>query len=458
MMRFGHSDNLTAVIEDRSASETEDYVLGLIFAGAVIVGFFLLWCLLLMIFMCIGHRVGFLSGAPFVRSSTGEHGKNVYDDGAGGDEDDEARDVFETDQAEPSQRYNAEYGANSSSRSIIYPHTTTGDGAMPMRNGDAWRSKASISRIIFIASGLTCITFGFLLVSLGVTNLQTGVNTVDENVNTLQTYASSAIVVIQQGLRDVTTSAETIRSILLEDMAEDSDFCPADPQLSESRVGRDIKRIKDEVVDFLLDLNDFQDDTLKQIEEAMEVIVDGTTEVNKESDITMTDWEPLIVIIPYTIFPSLLIVAAILAMFDVSSRVYSCFINWFVLPFFVIMTVVAFAFAAAMSIAAGVNSDFCLPGGRSNSSPDEMVLSILESFDYDQSSYAYRVTKFYVSQCFADDPVVEIRQYKPQLVSSTETHGPFRLYTELDPLTWMLCWSCRFVFAATIYRMTVHKR
>ena len=422
MIRFGHSDNLTALFEDGvGQQEAEDYVMGLIFVGAIILGFFVLWGIFLMIFMCIGHRVGYLSGAPFLRANDEYHKDVDLDE----DHHDLHLDEANGSVANPSSRYNADYGIGAPVS--IYPTGPTQTGepeVVPLRNGDGWKSKPSIFRIIFIVSGVICIAFGLLLVTQGVTNLQTTINTVDARATDLNRLASSTVVVIRRGMRDLTATAQTLRTIIVNDMGDDADFCPADPELSLTDTGREVKETKDDVINVLESLGDFQDALLAQLEDAMDVIVDGTDEVLNESDqFELNGWESLIVVIPYTVFPSLMIVAALLALFDVSSNTYSCVINWFVLPVFVLMTVVAFVFAGSMSIAAGVNTDFCLPGGRTDSSPDSSLLSIMEARDFNRDSIEYKVANFYISQCAngVEDPWLEVREYEPQLVRQRAT-------------------------------------
>lgn len=64
--RFGHTNDFSALF---STTETQDYLEGLVFAGAFILAIFLAWLLALAVFKCLGkNRVGFLSGAAFTTS------------------------------------------------------------------------------------------------------------------------------------------------------------------------------------------------------------------------------------------------------------------------------------------------------------------------------------------------------------------------------------------------------
>ena len=376
MPRFGHPSNLTAILESQSTEEAESYATGLIFTGCIIVGFFLLWAIVLMVFMCIGHKVGFLSGAPFLRKPVDPNGGEGSDGGS------------------------VDYAAKTSTY-----------------RGDPWKSRPTMARICFMISGVICIAFGVLMVTYGITNLQSGINTAHQNSLALNELTGNARVVITEGLLDVQDMAEYIRTIVVNEF-EPTNFCPADPEMKDSETARDFSRQTTEVTDFLDDLDDFSSSVLNDVDDAMKILNDGSAEVSdKAGEVKVNDWEALIVLIPYTIFPAIMIVAALLAFLDVSSERYHCFISWFVLPIFILMTLVACVFAAAMAIAAGVNGDFCLPGGREDS-PDQLVRDVLLIEGYDEDSFAYKAANWYISQCEGvPDPLLEIREYDPQLVS-----------------------------------------
>lgn len=62
--RFGHTKNITAVIENESKEQAKDYLLGILSASIAMFIFFLLWVSFLLICKCLGYnRVGFLSGS-----------------------------------------------------------------------------------------------------------------------------------------------------------------------------------------------------------------------------------------------------------------------------------------------------------------------------------------------------------------------------------------------------------
>lgn len=391
--RLGHTNNLTSLFEG-DVTESSDYVVGLIFVGCIILAVFLTWATLLMIFMCVGNKVGFLSGAPFLRKPQDSFSKE--------DDHDEFKDE----------------STNANEQNDIVIAGTARTQKAPVL-GDDWKSKATISRIVFILSGILCIAFASLMVTHGITNLQSGINTAHDNSIKFNQLTGDATRVIREGLTGLRETAINIRSVIETELSPDR-FCPANPELAESNFGQSLRLQADDVLRLLGEVENFHDSELGELDNALQELFDRTEEINNEvEDINLYDWESLIILLPYTVFPALLIIAAMLALFDVSSDHYHCFISWFVLPIFIIMTSLAFIFAAIMAVMAGVNSDFCLPGGRDDSSPDEHIRSILRIEGYGEETFPFRVANWYISQCKdIADPLQETRRYGPELESN----------------------------------------
>lgn len=69
--RFGHTDQISVLFDTDDASQRDDYLRGLVFIGAFILSFFLVWMVVLLVLKCCGRqRVGFLSGAPMQKKSS----------------------------------------------------------------------------------------------------------------------------------------------------------------------------------------------------------------------------------------------------------------------------------------------------------------------------------------------------------------------------------------------------
>jgi len=352
-----------------------------------------------MVFMCIGHKMGFLSGASFLRKPDNPF---LQEDDYGSEPMDEGR-MLQNSGMHP--QGSSAFGLSSNTARTQKVPTV----------GDPWKSRPTYARCIFIFSAIICITFASLMVTQGLTNLQNSVNTIHDNSVKLNGLADDVRTVIQEGMLDLRDTAGQIRGVLETQLSAEN-FCPADPNIEDSQFGKELRLQADDVVSLLRELEDFRESELNDLKDAMDTIFDGSEEINNEAgDIDLTDWEALIVLIPYTIFPALMIVAALFAFFDVPMDRYHFFISWFVLPVFILMTLVAIVWAGAMAIAAGVNSDFCLPGGRDDSSPDDNIRAILNIEGYDTDSFSYKVADWYISQCNTEDPLFDTRNYGPEL-------------------------------------------
>jgi hypothetical protein len=68
--RFGRSNEFALLFSENQA-EQSDYIRGLLFTGVLIFTFFFVWLILLLVFKCLGRKVGFLSGARMIDPGTG---------------------------------------------------------------------------------------------------------------------------------------------------------------------------------------------------------------------------------------------------------------------------------------------------------------------------------------------------------------------------------------------------
>ena len=128
--RFGRSTNFADLWGTKE--EQGDYIVGLLFGGLLLFSLFFAWSIALAIFKCLGQkRVGFLSGASFVRPP-----------------------------------------------STTTTTTTTTTTVM----------RPFISRLVFLNASLLFILFSVLFVTQGLTNLRTTITTVVESSNVSDVY------------------------------------------------------------------------------------------------------------------------------------------------------------------------------------------------------------------------------------------------------------------------------
>lgn len=187
--------------------------------------------------------------------------------------------------------------------------------------------------------------------------------------------------------------------------------------MENSEFGPEIRAQVDKAVVLLEELENFQDERLSDFEDSLLNIQDAANSVEETSDETdFVGWKSMILLIPYTVITALLMAACVMAFFDVSFHGLPCLINWFLLPTFILMTVGACVLASFTALAAGANSDFCLPGGDSSASPDENVVGIMLAEGYEEEDFELQLVRYFVEQCTSDEnPFAPLRDYLPEM-------------------------------------------
>lgn len=467
--RFGHSRDIFLLFSEDPA-ESKDYMYGLVFAGALTLALFACWGIVLIVFRCLGSQsVGFFSGHPVVvdeldpsTTSNGSGGDNV-DDGESIIEENSlyftspAKSRRETDRSRVPPR-NPQYESDEDSFYNDYsPRPPADHGNTRNKQADVHPKSRSrccnrsvLVRSVFLLCGALYILFAILLVTRGVTDLQNTINTVNDSSNDIDAISAEARDIIRTGLRDSIELASSVRTQLVQEL-DAPVFCPADPSVQNSDIGRQVLDTAQQAIALLSDLDDFYDTPLAEAESALDKVEKGSAQVQDAvGGVDLTDWRILLVLVPYVVVPALLVAGVIISFFDVSFSIYICVTNWFLLPLFIIMTMVAVGVASGMMIVAGMNSDFCLPvsvsqrfmewenvtflhvsnsslffvivlqGGRVDT-PDASVYSILHELGYN-NTYVYDVVAYFVDQCRdGQDPFAPLKQFSPELVRTSHS-------------------------------------
>jgi hypothetical protein len=393
--RFGHTSDISVAIG--GGPEATDYAAGLIFGAAITGTCFLFFMLSIVILKCFGReRVGFLSGKPF---------QQLYAD-----------------------QYSTENEDEQSSR---YSFTTPNEQVPPLptntksKDGCCGNSTPIWIRGTFVISGILFILFGILIVAQGITNLQDTVLTVHQSSVDIGSISVEAEDIISKGLTDIRGLAESVRDSLRQELSG-SNFCPADPTLQNNTSAKDIRDKADSALEMLDKLDDFMQGDVENVSKALEQVKKQAVQIENDTEnIDLTGWTALLILIPYTLVPCLLVAAAIMAHFDVEFPVLTCTINWFLMPLFILMVVVCAGVATSMIGVFFANADFCLPGDRPQdsypgTSPDTTVYRMLDVQGFTvQTEFVRQVANYYVEQCQnVTDPFKFMTDYLPQLVRS----------------------------------------
>lgn len=345
--RFGHNNDFSAVLSNDD-SEVEDYVLGLVFIAGFVMAVFLSWSILLLVFKCMGKKVGFLSGRPFQNTT-----------------------------------------------------------------------RAFRVRVTFVSAVILFILFAVLLVVNGITNLQDTLQTVSNTNQEVSSLLADAQT-ITSSLRSLGQSTVEVRDVLVGSLGN---FCPGDPNL-EQETGYDFDSIAAKAIELLNVLGDFITNDVVNVQNAIDSTRDTSDEVDQQiENIDVHDWQSLIIIIPYVLVPSFLLVGCIMAWFRVSNNTYNCTLAYFWTPFLILITTFSYIMCGVVSAAAVANADFCSGGSSAEdfmNSPDGTVVDMLRRQDFGEDSLVFEALRYYISQCISEDPFSFVRKYQGEISMATD--------------------------------------
>ena len=343
----------------------------------------ILWIIILFIFYCLGRdKVGFLSGEPFHRKMS----------------------------AEAIKRGSWMLPRSSRVYTSSQASTTTTDSELvepPPRQPWSMKNRSTRVRITYITCGLLFIIASIILSAKGLSNLHRSATNVQEASLSLDNYFHDAWQTYNSGLngigKDSNNSFQSLRN-----EKQRSYFCPDDPSLRNDSIGM---RVHEQIMDSLRHLQALKDlmgSTGHEMERTLAeaASITRTLSLSLES-MVIVDWRVLLVSIPYTVIPLLLVIGAAMALSESTSSKYIAVMEYVLAPLFFLMVAVAWGVAAGMAIVAGANGDLCIPGDDVGTSPDEALLSIMEARFDNQSVVA--MANWFISQCTTgDNPFTEL--------------------------------------------------
>jgi len=408
--RFGRTGDIAVLLGNNKALQKQ-YAIGVSIAGIIVACAFVAWAMVLIFFL-IYRKFGFLSGKPFQRTITlqEEHAslrlrqQHALRE-AGSNDSDDAWNEFEHAWRDES------LDAERERRAATYSFKGF-CGGRPTR-----------VRIIFLLSGLLFVTAAVLSITKGLTHLDQTLYSMDDTATQVHNITETAIILLQDTQERVGGVAETLRTTIKNQLAA-GNFCPANPTLDNSTTGQNIRDQATNVMDMLGQIRQFLGESAIQLSAGLY----RANQASKQASgymrgIETDDWKALCVLIPFLVVPVLLMTAGAMALCEVHIPWYNCFISWVIMPLFVLMTTAAWGVAAGMIIVAGIEGDFCLPGGRiqlENSNyqlnpPDVSVLNMLNAAGINGTE-TYNIVEYFVTQCrVGSDPFDFIRSELPQL-------------------------------------------
>lgn len=384
--RFGATDDFSAVFG--TSEEANGYVVGLLFWGCFMGSIFVAWTILLAVFKCLGaRRVGFLSGSAFVRPS---------------------------------------------------------DPATDHR-------RPFVCRMVFLNATVLFIVFSVLFVTQGLTNIMATFDTVvgtagvSSNSQHFMRFLVAACTYpplnltfsfFYQQINSITSDIDDfmIQMTVVEDNATAVGRSLlgslGGAQCLELRPGREaeMKEVIAALEASLIALNGLKptEDQTEEFKNATTYIDEQVGEAGKEAEnLTIGDWQSLLVIIPYMIVPGSLLLGVCIAWFDVDLPWLRLVLSYILLPIFIIQVIFAYSFSAALLIAASANADFC--SGGETRTPDGTILSILIRKGFKDDDLVFRIAEYYIDQCVDSElyPFDFLERYQLQISASLEKLGEF---------------------------------
>lgn len=386
--RFGATSDFSAVFG--TSEEANGYVVGLLFWGCFMGSIFVAWTILLAVFKCLGaRRVGFLSGSAFVRPS---------------------------------------------------------DPATDHR-------RPFVCRMVFLNATVLFIVFSVLFVTQGLTNIMATFDTVvgTAGVSSKQLSTSHTRFLVSSSpllnltfpfsytYQQINSITSDIHDFMIQMEVVEDNATTVGRSLLGSLGGtqclalRPGKEAETQEVISSLELSLIALSGFKPTENQTEEFKNATTyideqvgEAGKESEnLTIGDWQSLLVIIPYMIVPGSLLLGVCIAWFDVDLPWLRLVLSYILLPIFIIQVIFAYSFSAALLLAASANADFC--SGGETRTPDGTILSILIRKGFQDDDLVFRIAEYYIDQCVDSElyPFEFLERYRFQISASVEKLSEF---------------------------------
>jgi Tweety len=279
-----------------------------------------------------------------------------------------------------------------------------------------------LPRILFFISGVIFILMAILLATEGLTNMQDAVSIFSRSAQDISILVQEAESLISIGQNEIQDRAISVRNSLQQEL-DGSVFCPADPTLADNADLAELRQQADAAMAVLQNV-ELIDEQVSALADRVSEAKEAAQRVAKEtSEIDITAWQALMIMILLTLVPCLLVSAAILAHFDADVP-FQCVLHWFLLPVFIILVILCSIGACVFLPFAIANADFCLPPALSTDpyeagSPDTTVYRFLDREGFISSDDVVRqVADYYIGQCPADvqNPFEEWSTVLPTLV------------------------------------------
>jgi hypothetical protein len=353
------------------AGDMHAYFRGFLWVGMLIAVIYALWLGLVLMWWYMGReRVGFLSGEPFV--------------------------IPKPARAKRISKLGTEHLEFASQDSLSC--ADGGNRIFCYRDVPSFSNRPARVRILYITCGLVFILFAILMVTQGISKLNKTLSSFADVADDLDDISNRISSIVNDGMPVAANSTAQILESIVKDV-NSTQFCPNDPTLKKSTTGQAFRKLMVGLRNDLVGIDAITGNDASNVREAIKTSSAMTSGLRLTMDhLSGSSWKALLVIIPSTLIPLLLVIGVVLAMLRPFSEIYSCFIDWVLAPLFFVMVAMLWIAVTAIAIFAGMNGDFCQPGGReSDTSPSNTIRDILQRQDLDP--FFYTLGNWYISQC-----------------------------------------------------------
>lgn len=215
---------------------------------------------------------------------------------------------------------------------------------------------------------------------------------------------------ILSDVKQVGSNVTKVRDTFFNRLASGGKQCLENDVL-EQETNRDYSELINTIREALAGLGNGEPDNLEAWQNSTEYIQESAAAVNDDvENVDIGDWQSLIIIIPYIIIPSVLLVGVCAAWFEIDIPYLRCVLSWLILPIFVLQVIFAYALSSGILIAASANGDFC-SGGESKT-PDGTVNDILVKLGYSRDDLVVAIINWYIGQCTSNNPFEVLKSYQ----------------------------------------------
>mmetsp|Transcript_3085 Transcript_3085/g.8361 ORF Transcript_3085/g.8361 Transcript_3085/m.8361 type:complete len:720 (+) Transcript_3085:382-2541(+) len=287
--------------------------------------------------------------------------------------------------------------------------------------------KSLMGRMILGLSSWIVIAATIVLITKGMTELQSLSDTIDITVTDIQLIESDVKDIVTT-LQVVSAKTKPIRDELVDFLKRD--ICPLEPGTDTEDM---IRSVGEDTYDAMSELDDFIEGYLDDVESGADQTSRFTDRIKTFVEYAQftNNWKVAVVLFPFFIVPSFILVAVCMGWFDVFSESFYTFLTWVILPLLIIQTIIAVVSSAWIVIVLQANSDLCMP------KPDNTIVNILDTVELEPDSsvsrddngpndnFFYDIMVFYTSQCTAPNPWLFLQGHYTDLARGKSILGEF---------------------------------